>query len=808
MTGRRRTNTKGQRGGTSNIEHPTSNIERKRRPPTSTLDVGRSMFDVPSLPNTLLPLLLVLLARFPASALPAEGGWRVPQADVRIPLSARAGLCTRPDETLQTVLDLNALLGWQRVLAAGSLTLLQADTGERVEIEAAQDGELRPASGNPILRLRWLSGPLARFEVRRWHLYCRTVEAGSDGAWAPLETTYTPKPPGVLFDSGFETADPARPDRPESMHPGGKDVDGETTERVWTDEQAHSGARSLKIARTFADGPQRNSNRPFWWSWPPPMSVRPGQVLHLSAWMKAPKLESGAIAQVMLEYRDAERRRLQTGRLRLVGGRLPHDWVQVSRSTTAPPGAASAVIWFSLHGEGEAYCDDMLVTSAAGAGMRPLDVEVRPLEDRATFAAKADAEPPEDRALACTVARWPPVLDGALSDPCWAAAGRIDDLQVHMQVPGTSVRTTVLACADREALYFGFECMEPPVAELRAGATERDGRLWEDDSVELFLDTNLDLRTYYQIIVNSRGVFFDQDTGAPGLAGAAWDGPVSAAARVLPDRWTAEMRLEFTGLRLAETEGRVWGANFSRSSFRNGRSLYVWSPVKKNFGEPQHFGRMVLPFDPSADVVTGRPLADRAVFCGTGALPFEATNRRDGPVSVRVTATEETADGDRVLGAATGDLPADSVTELLIPAAFSRPGETRVRYELVETDSERLLYGTSVTHVVPEPLAIEPSTLVSYVGEPHLRGTWTLGLAEEALGDVRLAFAVLATDSAAPTVDEELTPRSASGVYALDVSRLPAGRYELQVRLVRAQSTIGELACHFERTPGPFSPSP
>ena len=777
------------------------------RRPAGASRVGTCLSRVRQLRLLLLPMLLAAVAQLQAPALPADD-WRVGEADVRMPLSVECGLCARREETVRAFLDFNALFGWRRVLAAGSCRLLDAATGESVELDVAQDAELRPGSGNPVLRLRWTSKPLARFEGRLWHLYCRTVGPGSDEAWTPLGATYTPTPPGVLLDTGFESADPERPDRPEFMHPGGKDVAGEATERVWADEQAHSGARALRIARTFANGPQRNSNRPFWWSWPPPMPVQPGQVLHLSAWLKAPDLARRAMAQAMLEFRDGDRRRLQAGRLRRIGGRLPHDWVQVSGTTTAPPGANSAVFWFSLHGEGEAYCDDVLVTSAAGAGMRPLDVETGPLEDRAAFAAVADNERPEGKVLACGAAKQAPVLDGALDDPCWAAAGRIDGLEVHAQVPGTSVRTTVLACADREALYFGFECTEPTTAALKAAATERDGRLWEDDSVELFLDTNLDLRTYYQIIVNSRGVVFDQDTGAPGLAGPTWDGPVSASAQVLPDRWSAEVRLELTGLRMAEAEGRVWGANFSRSSFCSGRSLYVWSPVRKNFGEPQHFGRLVLPFDPTADVVTGRPLAERVVFCGAGALGFEATNRRDEPVRARMTAAEETADGTRALGEVSQDLPPGSVTKLLLPATFPEPGETRVRYELIEAGTGRLLYGTSVTHFVPEPLTIEPETLVSYLGEDRLRGGWTLGLAEEALDDVRLAMAVLPEGAEGPIVESEIAPQGTSGMYAIDVGSVAAGRYEARVRLHRGQGTTGEATYRFERLPGPFSPRP
>ena len=749
------------------------------------------------------PLVCVLLLW--GVAAPAAD-WAVGDADARVHMAVEGDLYARENADCGTIIDFNRLLGMRRVLAADSLSLRDGATGDVVGLEVEQDAEIRYASGNPILRLRWAAGPLGPFERRAWHLYFRTVGRAHEAVWQPLDATFVPRPADVLLDSSFEFA-AARPDWPALMNPGGRDVKGETTERVWTDEDAHSGKRSLKIARTFEDEPQRNSNRPFWWTWPPPMPVRPGQGVRLSAWLKALRLDTRGMPSVALEFRDATRKRIGEGRLWLRGGRIPHDWKEVTSSTIAPPGSASAVFWFTLHGGGEAYCDDVKVTTVPGGAMPRLDVAVGPLEGRAAFAVVRD-ERPEGKMLSCGIVQAAPLVDGALDDACWKAAGRVRDFEVHTQVRGSSVETTVLACADSEALYFGFRCTEPNTTDLKANATKRDGRLWEDDSVELFLDTNGDLHTYYQIIVNSRGAFFDQDKGAPGLAGAKWDGPVTAAACVLPDRWTAEVKLEFTGLRLAEAEGRVWGANFARSSFRGGRSLYVWSPVKKNFGEPQHFGRIVLPFDPTANVVTGRPLADSRVFWGDGTLGFEVTNRRDRPAAVRVTATEEAADHGRKLGTTGATVGARSAVELRIPASFPQPGEARVCYELVEAKTNKRLYRTSVMHHVPEPLLLEPATLVSYLGEKHLPGVWTLGLDGTTVADARLELAVLAADGEITLATSEIAPSATAGTYALDVTGVPAGRYRLRARLLQGGRSLGAAGHRFERIAGPFSPTP
>jgi hypothetical protein len=340
------------------------------------------------------------------------------------------------------------------------------------------------------------------------------------------------------------------------------------------------------------------------------------------------------MAGMMLEFYDAENKRLGEGMARLRGQQIPHDWIQATATTVAPKDAANAVLWFSLHNEGVAYCDDVLVTTAPGTAVPELEVQVGEVIARARVTESGERLS-DDKVLSASVATTPPMIDGSLDDPCWQQAGRVDDFIPLLKVPGTDVTTTVLACAYEEALYFAFDCQEPTTKELVAKTETRDGPVWEDDSVELFLDTNRDRRTFYQVIMNSRGALFDQDTGEPGLAGPKWDGPITAAARVHPSRWTAEVKLEFAGLRLAQAKGQVWGANFARTSLRAGRSTYSWARVDKGFLEPQHFGRLVLPFDPTANSVTGRPLLGDVAHWGQGTLAFEVCNQRDRPVDVR-----------------------------------------------------------------------------------------------------------------------------------------------------------------------------
>lgn len=744
------------------------------------------------------PIIALTLLTLTGAAHAAQ--WAVPDADTRLCLSVEGDLYTRTDCRLETVIDFNAVLGADRTLRAGSLALIDADSGAPVELELAEDAQIRYASGNPVLRLRWHTGPLGRFEPRRWHLYMGTTTPGAEDAWTRAAQTFLPIPPGLLFESDLESADPRLPDVPLAFSPGGKDVQGEHTDRVWSEEQARSGTHSLKIARRFDDGPPANSNRCFWWTWPPPVEVSEGQCLRLEAWVKTVRVAPQSFASVALEFRDAANARLGN-RLFLPAPMQPHDWQPLRGTVMAPAAAAKAVFWFSLHGEGEVYCDDIRITEASGGGLPELPVVVGEREDGATVASAA-AQLPETTILKVGTAEQPPVIDGKLDDPCWRTAGVIREMQDFMRVPGTAVQTTILVTADRDALYFGFDCQEPQTDALVANATERDGPVWQDDSVELFLDTNRDLRTYYQIIVNPKGVIFDQDTGAPGLAGREWDGPITAATQVLPDRWLAEVKLEFSGLRLAEAGG-TWGANFARTSLRGGRSWYVWTKVERNFGEPARFGTLALPFDPSANVVSGRVLAGPRLYWGAGDIPFEVINKRQSQAQVRLAVSDAAA--GTLLAEQRLTVQPRSTTRVDLACSFSQPGEVKLRYELSEESSGRTLYTATQLHQVPDPMSIVPLTLISHLDEDRIAGTYVLGVASQALGDLSLRVSLLPEGASTPAASETLPLGATTGSFALGIAGVGAGRYELRAELLRAGQPLAARTLTVLRKSGPFT---
>lgn len=72
-----------------------------------------------------------------------------------------------------------------------------------------------------------------------------------------------------------------------------------------------------------------------------------------------------------------------------------------------------------------------------------------------------------------------------------------------------SVNTEAWLAYDDNNLYLSVRCIEPNLDKLVTKTTKRDGRVWQDDSIEFMIDTNLDRKTYFHFVANAAGVIYD-----------------------------------------------------------------------------------------------------------------------------------------------------------------------------------------------------------------------------------------------------------------------------------------------------------
>jgi hypothetical protein len=141
----------------------------------------------------------------------------------------------------------------------------------------------------------------------------------------------------------------------------------------------------------------------------------------------------------------------------------------------------------------------------------------------------------------------PPTLNGRLDDPCWQRPPDADSFACLDLVSAAPVDTAAWMAFDDDALYVAWRCGEPSMDRLVCSATNRDGQVWNDDSVELFLASGAAPAAFVQFVFNSAGVVFDTREKD---RGTAFDGQARVIAATDAKEWRVETAIPWKALGL------------------------------------------------------------------------------------------------------------------------------------------------------------------------------------------------------------------------------------------------------------------
>ena len=203
------------------------------------------------------------------------------------------------------------------------------------------------------------------------------------------------------------------------------------------------------------------------------------------------------------------------------------------------------------------------------------------------------------------IPRLPPgaglVVDGRLDEPAWEAAADLGLVALGDQA--VLVHTRVRGLWDDGQLYLGFDCEEPRTGDLNVSPRAHDdGAVWQDSSVEIFLDPEGRRQDYRQLIVNAAGSLSDARlVFEPRSQDWAWESAARVGTSVEAGRWVAELAIPAAALGpLPMQAGRSLVANFNRSrnlqrSAPGENQMYSWSPyLDRSFHDLPRFGSLLL----------------------------------------------------------------------------------------------------------------------------------------------------------------------------------------------------------------------
>ncbi len=180
-----------------------------------------------------------------------------------------------------------------------------------------------------------------------------------------------------------------------------------------------------------------------------------------------------------------------------------------------------------------------------------------------------------------------PVIDGTVGSQEWGRAAVLSDFITLGGQACAPLPTVVYLGYTKEALYVGAKLFDPKPRQLRREVTQRDGEVWRDDCLELFIDTSAERQDYAHLAVNSLGIKYDSYDRV-----VAEDFQWDAAATVQDDGWSVEIRLPFAN-QIAPQPGDEWIVEVGRNATRTD-VLSSWGYHNKSFHEPKNFGTLIF----------------------------------------------------------------------------------------------------------------------------------------------------------------------------------------------------------------------
>ncbi len=187
----------------------------------------------------------------------------------------------------------------------------------------------------------------------------------------------------------------------------------------------------------------------------------------------------------------------------------------------------------------------------------------------------------------CPYTPQPPQLDGKLDDDCWAAATRLGDfVRINGSAPATD-QTDCLVLYDDRNLYVAYRCHESLLDELVANSTADGGALWEDDSIEVWIDVGHKHKQPIQLTANCVGAKLSNPSGKD------WQ----AVAGRETGAWTLELAIPWAALGRIPQTGELWGFNLCRSRQAKGlaqREYSAWSCTYGGFTRVENFGHLLF----------------------------------------------------------------------------------------------------------------------------------------------------------------------------------------------------------------------
>jgi uncharacterized protein DUF5916/cellulose/xylan binding protein with CBM9 domain len=224
----------------------------------------------------------------------------------------------------------------------------------------------------------------------------------------------------------------------------------------------------------------------------------------------------------------------------------------------------------------------LLVTHAAVASAQQT-VTTTTTNSAARSSPKAIVLPPEKaQPVRIPKIEKPPVIDGKLDDEIWKSAVVLKDF--YQTQPGDNIApshpTEAFLAYDSKTLYIAFRATDEP-ARVRATVAKRD-QVFDDDTVQVVLDTFNDKRKAYILAFNPLGIQADGILTEGQGDDYSVDIVMESKGVLTEQGYTVEVAIPFKSLRYEAGKDKLWGIHLTRRIRRLDNENNSWMPISRD----------------------------------------------------------------------------------------------------------------------------------------------------------------------------------------------------------------------------------
>lgn len=179
------------------------------------------------------------------------------------------------------------------------------------------------------------------------------------------------------------------------------------------------------------------------------------------------------------------------------------------------------------------------------------------------------------------------VADGVLSEAIWERAQWMGNFNFYNTTAIPTQPTYGAFLWDDDNLYVGIKAYDAQVHTLQSMVARRDGDIFSDNCLELFLVPRPE-KVYYHLAMNSNGVQFDETVSADGqVHDRTWNGAWSGKTSVQGDRWEAELVIPWQSLGCTGVPSH-FRFNLTRNAGAQGE-MTSFVPMANGYHQPWRF---------------------------------------------------------------------------------------------------------------------------------------------------------------------------------------------------------------------------